>query len=208
MKHKWITFSCAALFAVLMTGQAVAHTAQQALDTVKQSVSVVLSDLKVHKAEYKRNPAALNRMIDSKVLPYFDVDAMARLVLGKHWRGATETQRKTFLHEFKDLVLRTYSSELLDYANARVEYGKPSKVKNRKRTKIGASIINSDGKRYNLVLSMAYRNGKWKGYDVSMDGLSIVTSYRSSLGEEVSRKGIQTVIDEIKDLNAKGAIKK
>lgn len=207
MKQAIIKFSAAAVLSLAITGSALAQTAEGALDTVKKSVSVVLADLKAHKAEYQRNPAALNRMIDEKMLPYFDVDAMARLVLAKNWKEASATQRQAFLNEFKQLVMRTYSSSLLDYTDATVKYGTPDKVK-RNRTKIDVTVTNSNGKKYPLMLSMGYRNGQWKGYDVSLDGLSVITSYRGSIGEEVAQKGLQAVIDEIKAKNARGETQK
>lgn len=199
---KWTTVG---LLSVSMTFSALAQDAQDALNTVKEQVAVVLADLQANKATYKSNPVALNHMIDTKMVPYFDVHSMARLVLGKHWKAATVKQRKDFLDEFEQMTMRTYSKSLLDYTDATVTYGRPSPVR-KNRTKIDATI-KSHGKVYELKLSMAYRNGKWKGYDVSMDGLSVITSYRSSVGEEVAKKGLQAVIDEMRALNAKGKTK-
>lgn len=206
MKKTMIKFLATVTLSVAMTGSALAQTADEALATVKQSVAIVLADLKAHKAEYESNPVALNRLIDEKMLPYFDADAMARLVLAKNWKNATPNQRQEFLDEFKQLVMRTYSKSLLDYTDAVVEYGTPTPVK-RNRTKIDVTVTNSNGKVYPLTLSMGYRNGQWKGYDVSLDGLSVVTSYRGSIGEEVARRGLQSVIDEIKMKNANGEVK-
>lgn len=196
---------------MLMLGMAIMHnafaqTAEEALATVKTQVSTVLADLKENEAYYKKNPANLNSMIESKMDDYFDADIMARLVMGKHWKKATKQQKKEFIQEFKQMILRTYSSSLLDYTGAKVDYGKAKKVK-RNRTKIDATVVSPTGKTYPLTLSMIYRNGKWKGYDVSMDGLSVITSYRSSVGEEISQKGLQAVIDDIKQLNLKGESK-
>ncbi len=206
MKKGIGTWALASLLALGMTTAAWAQDAKDALNIVKEQVSVVLADLKANKSRYQSNPAALNDMIDSKMVQYFDTEAMARLVLGKHWKNASKDQQKTFLKEFKQLIMRTYSKSLLDYTNATVTYDKTLPVK-KNRTKINATINNSDGKSYPLKLSMAYRNGQWKGYDVSVDGLSVITSYRSSIGEEVSKKGLQTVIDEIKELNRQGKTK-
>ncbi len=207
MKKTIMKFLATTVLTVAMTGSAIAQTADDALATVKQSVSIVLADLKANKAEYENNPVALNRLIDEKMLPYFDADAMARLVLAKNWRNATPAQRQEFLDEFKQLVMRTYSKSLLDYTDAVVEYGTPTPIK-RNRTKIDVTVTNSNGKVYPLTLSMGYRNGQWKGYDVSLDGLSVVTSYRGSIGEEVARRGLQSVIDEIKAKNARGEVQK
>lgn len=197
----------AAILTALMAGQAVAQTAEGALDTVKKSVSIVLDDLKANKASYQKDPAALNRMIDEKMVPYFDIEIMAKYVLGKNWKSATKQQQADFLSEFKQMIMRTYSASLLDYTDAEVTYGEPDEIK-KKRTKVKATVVNNAGKRFPLELSMRYKNNKWLGYDVSLDGLSVVTSYRSSVGEEVAQKGIQAVIDEMKVLNAKGQVKK
>ncbi len=204
MNNKLVTFFHAIIISLLFTNVAAAQTADGALATVKKAVSVVLTDIKAHKAEYVKNTAALDRMIDKKILPYFDVDAMAKLALAKNWKSATPEQRKTFLEEFKTSIMRTYSSRLLDYDNSTVEYGQLGKVK-RKRIKIDTTVINNnDGKRYPLTLSMGYRNGAWKIYDVSMDGTSLIIAFRTSIGEDVSSKGLQAVIDEMKERNAKG----
>ncbi len=192
-------------FSGLMAFSAVAQTAEEALEVVKKSTAIVLADLKANKAKYQSDPAALNHLIDTKMLPYFDAEAMARMVLARNWKSATPEQRKEFLDEFKQLLMRTYSSSLLDYTDATVRYGKPTPL-NRNRTKIDVTVTNADGSVYPLTLSMGYREGKWRGYDVAMDGLSVITSYRGSLGEEIEQKGLQAVIDEIKQKNAQGAV--
>lgn len=206
MKKTLIKWALAATLSVTVSASAWAQDAKAALDTVKQQVSVVLADLKANKSTYESNPAALNTMIDGKMVQYFDTEAMSRLVLGKHWKKATPTQQQDFLREFKQLMLRTYSQSLLAYTDATVTYGTPAPVK-KKRTKIDATITTDSGKVYPLKLSMAYRKGAWKGYDVSLDGISVITSYRSSIGTEVSQKGLQTVIDDIKALNRQGKTK-
>lgn len=194
------------LMLTFFTSQAAAESAAEALEVVKAQVNTVLADLDRNKTRYQNDPSQLNTLIESKMIRYFDADVMARLVMGKHWRTATKQQKKDFVNEFKQLILRTYSSSLLDYTGAKVDYGEPSEVK-RHRTKINVRVTSPSGKVYPLTLSMIYRNQQWKGYDVALDGLSVITSYRSSIGEEISRKGLQTVIDDIKQLNLRGESK-
>lgn len=206
MKQVMIKSTVIATLWASMAASAWAQSVDDALTVVKASVEVMLSDLKANKSKYAADPSALNQTIDAKVLPYFDADAMARFVLGQSWKDASETQQQDFLTEFKQLIMRSYSSSMLDYADARVDYGEPSPLR-KNRTKIPVTVTNAVGERYALELSLRYRQGEWKVYDVALDGLSVVTSYRSSLGEEVAQKGLQQVIDEIKDLNARGAVK-
>lgn len=208
MKKIAISFTCALCMMLSSIGIAkAANTEADALAMVKKSVSVVLSDLKKNKGKYTTDYKALNHMIDTKMIPYFDTDVMSKYVLGKNWKNTTEAQRTAFYNEFKQLIMRTYSNGLLDFSDAKVSYGTPDKV-HKNRTKVKVEIVNNAGKKFPLELSLRYKNGQWKGYDVSMDGLSVITSYRSSIGEEVAQKGIQAVIEEIKTLNAKGAVKK
>lgn len=205
MRKQLLHFFGALLISATISSTAWAQSAEQALQTVKQSVSVVLADLKANEATYRSNPASLNRMIDQKMLPYFDTDSMAKLVLGTNWKSASKSQKSEFINAFKTMIMRKYAIQLLDFTDATVEYAQPTKVK-RKRTKIKATVTNQNGKSYPLVLSMSYRQGKWRGYDVSLDGISVITTYRSSVGEEVSRRGLQAVIDDIKSKNASGAV--
>ncbi len=117
---------------------------------------------------------------------------MAILVLGKNWKNISESQRKTFINEFKQLMMRKYSSQLLSYTGATFSYGEPTAVKN-KRAKIPVTIRNN-GESYPLILSMGYSKGQWKAYDVKLSGVSLVSSFRSSIGMEVAQKGIDKVI--------------
>lgn len=208
MKTKISKYFFALATTIFFTNSAIAQTADEALETVKKSVVIVLSDLKANENEYRKNPAALNRLIDTKMLPYFDSYAMAKLVLAKNWKNATEEQRRSFINEFKKMIMREYSSRLLDYTNSKVTYGEPSEVK-RNRTKIDVTVTNSDGKQYPLTLSMGYKAGAWKVYDIkAMDGFSVITSYRGSVGEQINNKGLQAVIDGLREKNQKGELTK
>lgn len=183
---------------------ATAQDAQDALNTLKQQVDTVLADIKQNKTTYQKNPEALNAMIDQKVLPYFDDVFMAKAVLGQAWNSATDTQRSEFINELKSLILRTYSMKLLDYSDAQVTYRQPEQIR-KNRVKIDV-LIKSGSETHALTLSMGYRDGKWLCYDVSLEGVSPVASFRSSINDEISQKGLAKVIDELKAKNEKGEV--
>ncbi len=195
------------IFACLLLNNVLAGSAETALNVVKNSVTTVLVELNKKKSLYQNNPVALSAFIDKKILPHFDERAMAVKVLGQNWRQATKQQQKDFINEFKQLVLRTYSSNLLEYTNARVEYGKTELSHNDRIATVAVTVVANSGKSYPLVLTLLdkRKNSHWKVIDVSMEGLSIITVYQSALAEEIAKKGLQGIIDEYKRMNATGS---
>lgn len=191
-----------ALLFGLVLSMANAQTAEDALATVKTSVQNLLDNLEEHKATFNSDPGKIEADLRKDVVPYFDTRVMGQYVLGKNWRKATPEQRNEFINVFETMLLRTYSRGLLNYTDATVDYDAPSEVVNNK-VKIKAAVT-ANGKTVQVLLSMHYRDGKWKVYDVSLDGLSIVTSYRSSVGSEIDQKGLDAVIEEIRTMNVKG----
>src|SRR5438045_935950 len=76
--------------------------------------------IKQHRDEYAREPRKLYEMVDHEVLPYFDFRVMARSVLGRSWRDASDEQREKFVKEFRDLLVRTYATALLKYKDQQI----------------------------------------------------------------------------------------
>lgn len=206
MKNKIMQLTMATALTLSMTASALAQTAEDAVAVVKASVTMVLSDLKQNKSLYEQDPTALNQLITNKMLPYFDERAMAVKVLGQNWRTATAQQKQDFINEFKQLAMRTYSSNLLDYADATVSYGNASLLSKNRIAQVDVSVKNSDGKVYPLMLTLINKKNQWKIMDVSMEGLSVVTIYHDALAEEIAQKGLQGIIDEYKALNRRGAV--
>lgn len=206
MKNKMMQWMMVTALALSMTASALAQTAESAVAVVKESVTVVLDDLRQNQRLYEQNPVALNRLISTKMLPYFDERAMAVKVLGQHWRTATKQQKEDFIKEFKQLVMRTYSSNLLDYTNATVSYGNASLLSRNRIARVDVNVKKADGKTYPLMLTLIHKKNQWKIMDVSMEGLSVITVYHDALAEEIAQKGLQGIIDEYKALNRNGAV--
>ncbi len=205
MKNYLMKLALAGFLALSMTTSALAQSADEALNVVKESVEVVLSDLRQNRQLYQQDPSALNQLVNNKMLPYFDETKMARLVIGRdQWRKASKAQRRAFIDEFKQVMMRTYSSELLDYANAKVIYGKPTLYK-KKLVIVDATVINR-GNQYHLTLRLNNRTGKWLIIDVLSDGVSAVKMYKDALQPKIAKQGLQAVIDEYKTMNATGAV--
>ncbi len=174
--------------------------------TVREATDKILSLIRQHKAAYQADQRKLYAMVDQNVLPYFDFRKMSALVLGSNWREADAAQRDRFTSEFRQLLVRTYATALLKYNDEKVvilPYRAPladdrtATVKTEVRRSGQAPIpIN-----YEFYLN---RDGLWRVYDVSIEGVSIVTSYTNTYAERVSREGLDKLIASLSRENRDG----
>ena len=115
------------------------------------------------------------------MLPHIDFQRMSKWVLGKHWRRANIEQREQFVNEFRQLILRTYSTALLEFSEQKVNVLPVRAAADAREVTVRTEIQAQQGP----VIPIAYdlyldKNQQWKVYDLSIDGISLVSNYRSS----------------------------
>jgi phospholipid transport system substrate-binding protein len=196
-----------AALALLPVQLAMAQTAPDAL--VRSVADDVLRIVQQDKQLREGDTSKMAQLIEEKIVPHFDFERMTRLAVGRNWREATPEQRRTLLEEFRTLLVRSYSAAYTSYRHIVVEV-RPLKVqpdeddvqvKSQIKLPGGAPPVNVD-------YSMVKNSDAWKVYDVSVDGVSLVTTYRSTFAEEVRKGGVEGLIKSLKDLNtAKSAPK-
>ena len=180
------------------------ETVTQPDQIVKQTVSGVLDQLKLNKAQYEADHNKLFSMVDERILPYFDFRKMSQLVLGLNWRTASDEQREKFVKEFKQLLVRTYAIALLKYTNQTLEYlpytGQPT-------DKVVAVKVNvkQGGGSPDIPVYTQFYNGKngWKVIDISIEGISLVTNYRNVYNDTIKKDGLDKLIQSIAASNEK-----
>ena len=169
---------------------------------VRQTTDEIVAQIRKDK-ELTTNPRKLLELVDAKVLPHFNFTRMTMLAVGRPWRDATPEQRDQLVKEFRTLLVRTYSTALEQYSNQSIEV-KPATLKAGDAETTVRTQINQPG---GQPIAMDYRMERtpqgWKGFDVSIEGVSIVTTYRSSFGTEVSKSGIDGLIKSIAAQNAR-----
>jgi len=151
----------------------------------------------------------LRQIAEQKLLPYFDFTQMTRLAVGPGWRRATPEQQKLLTDSFRMLLVNTYTSAL-NQANSLLD--KTLEVRpaqhNDDKDALVRTVLRSPGK---PPLPIDYRmlnNGQgWKVYDVIVEGVSLVTTYRSEFSEEVQRGGVPGLIKSLDDKNRSLAAK-
>ncbi|MGQ0833704.1 MAG: MlaC/ttg2D family ABC transporter substrate-binding protein [Gammaproteobacteria bacterium] len=163
-------------------------------ELIEQTAQKMLDELEANRAEYKKDPARIRQLVDRVLLPHFDTEYAARLVLGRHWRTAQAEQRERFVEAFYDSLLDNYGSALAEFTGDRMRI-LPTKVPpNADRATVRTEVRRSNGTRVPVNYSLRRTADGWKAWDVSIEGISYVKSFREDFGAEIDQKGLDAVI--------------
>lgn len=175
--------------------------AQQTPDAlVKQTSQEIIDVLKQDKELAGGNQDRLLQVVESKVLPHFDFERMTRLTVGKHWRGASAEQKDALQREFRSLLVRTYSAAFTGYQDQTVEV-KPMRAEPKESATVQTLVNRPSGKPIEVNYDLGKTPNGWKVYDVAIEGVSLVTNYRSTFATEINQGGIDGLIKALRDKN-------
>jgi len=195
----------AALLLVLCAGFAV-HADPGSPDAVIISAVKELSDKLVgHKEEYAANKNALYALINEILLPRFDRKLAAQLVLAKHWRTASEEQRRRFIDAFYNSLLRKYADGLLEFDENRIEVIPFRGDTSAKRTLVKTNVTLNDGTQVPVHYDLVNRGDRWLIFNVKVEGVSYVSNYRAELDSEIRATSLDAVIKRLESETATGA---
>ena len=182
-----------------------AALAQEAPDAlVKRVTDEVLAIIKADKDLQTGNSRKIAELAEVKVLPHFDFARMTRLAVGRNWQQASDAQKEQLVKEFRKLLVRTYSTSLTAYRNQTIEV-KPLKMAAAdKEATVRTAVIQQGGPPIPIDYSMEKGDSGWKVYDVVIDGVSLVTTYRGSFTEQVQKGGIDGLVKTLADRNRSG----
>jgi phospholipid transport system substrate-binding protein len=166
-------------------------------ELVENSAKRMLVELDANRPMYAKDPAKLDALVGNVLLPNFDTEYAARLVLGQTWRTATPEQRKRFVDAFYHSLLHNYGAALVNFTADRfviLPYkGDPGDVTATVRTE----VKRSSGEKVPVNFSLRKTDGVWKAWDVVIEGISYVKSFRTDFGSEIQQKGLDEVIDRL-----------
>ena len=168
---------------------------------VKSVTDDVITIVRQDKAIQSGDTRKAVELVETKVLPYFDFAHMTRLAVGKDWKQANADQKAVLTNEFKTLLVRTYSNALTQYRNQQIDF-KPLKAKPEDTDVLVRTEVRQPGaKPVQIDYNLEKQGDNWKVYDVMVAGVSLVTNYRDSFGQEVRSGGIDGLIKSLKDKN-------
>ena len=169
---------------------------------VKRTTDEIIAQIKQDKS-LATNSRKLLDLVDTIVLPHFNFTRMTMLAVGRPWRDASPAQRDQLVRQFRNLLVRTYSTALQQYSNQVIDV-KPIALKaGETETTVRTHIHQPGGQAIPMDYRMEKAANGWKVFDVTVEGVSIVTTYRSTFATEVSRGGVDGLIKVMSDQNAK-----
>lgn len=202
MKKSWIQ----ALLIGLLSINIATAAPSDAVDQIKTNVKNVLTILK---KDNGKNTAQVRTEAERYALPFFDFQRMTALAVGKEWRNATPEQQAALTTEFQNLLIRVYSGNMIAFKTATVNVqDKPIVNNNGREIVVQSIVVMPDAQKPVQMDYTTYQSGnKYRVYNVSVEGASLVTVYRNQFNEEIRKNGIDGLIKQLKDKNAKGAVK-
>jgi len=186
----------------LLTLASAAALATEAPDAlVRRTTDDVLSALRAEKDIQSGSLTKVIQIAEAKILPHFDFAHMTRLAVGRNWRAASEAQKEALMKEFRTLLVRTYAASLAQYRNQTIEV-KPAKLAaGDADTIVRTQVIQQGGPPIPLDYGMAKGDKAWRVYDVVIDGVSLVTTYRGSFNDQIQKAGIDGLVKTLADRN-------
>ena len=192
-------------FAVLaVLGNTAAASESGALDVLKATTEELSSQVEQNREAIESDPDVAHDVVRRILKPRLDLERTSRWVLGKHWGSADDNQKQRFIAEFTTLLVRTYATAVADLAGVEVEYLPLKGEPGAKDVTVQTQIAHDGGEPIGVYYRMYNGQNGWKVYDVSIDGVSLVTTYRSSFSRVVRSDGIDALINRLVEKN-KGA---
>jgi phospholipid transport system substrate-binding protein len=174
---------------------------------VQTAASAMLKDLDAHRAEYRSNPGKVHVLVDQVLLPHFYTDYSARLVLGRHWTAASDTQRQRFVKAFYKSLLNNFGDALVDFTADKLKVFPYTGDANAQFATVRTQVRKSDGSVVAVNYSLRRTDQGWKAWDVVIEGISYVKSFRDDFNAEIDQKGLDEVIARLEAGETPSAIK-
>ncbi|MGZ5043725.1 MAG: MlaC/ttg2D family ABC transporter substrate-binding protein [Methylobacter sp.] len=171
---------------------------QQAIQMASEKLQQRMQD-----KSFTKDFAKITQFVNEVIYPHTDFDKISELVLGKIWKTATADERERFKHEFQTLLVRTYSRAFVEFNDWSVRFLPLEMGSDDKKVVVKTEVLQPGiqpiGVNYRMLLS----NGEWKAYDIMIEGVSLVTNYRTTFSQEVQAKGsLNAVIEGLVKRNA------
>lgn len=190
------------LFAGLLCAAGIAQAEVVAPDilirnTVDDVIAIVKQDKDIQAGDQKKIIA----LVDAKVLPHFDFERMTQLAVGRPWRTATPEQKQALVTEFRNMLVRTYTKVFTVYVNQKIEVKPVKLAADATEATVLTTITKPGAQPVPVNYEMRKADSGWKAYDIFIEGISMVMSYRGTFATQIKENGIDGLIKTLSEKN-------
>ena len=166
--------------------QAVLANETEPTEFIKVTMHALFDAVKKERSAIETDPTIARALVRELLTPHFDLERTCRWVLGKHWRQASDAQRERMVAEFRTLLVRIYAAAIADFANLDMKYSPRRDVGNANDVSIRVEAFADGGSATIVAYRLHRREGEsWKVYDITVDGVSLVTTYRATFASTI-----------------------
>ena len=190
---------CLLAVASLFSGSLYAQTdADDPVSLVENITGKIFADVTENLEEYTENPEALKDLVRRDLMPLLDINYSARLILGRAGRGLEKEKIEEFATSMSNLLIDRYAQGLLQFSSKIKLHVLPQRGElNEKLTRVKTRVSLPDGGEAPVDYAFRKTPDGWKAFDVVVEGISYVTTYRNQIMPEVQANGIDSVINRL-----------
>jgi phospholipid transport system substrate-binding protein len=188
------------LAALLLLMPAAGQAAEERPDParmVEETAEEILRTLREERERLEEDPVRVYELVEELLLPRFDVQHSARLVLGRHAREASPEQRRDFTRAFYRFLVRNYAEGLLEYSNEEIRVMPTRGEPDPQRARVRTQVVRPGGGSIPVDYTLRWTDDGWKVYDVTIEGISYVTNFRNSFDNEIRRSSLDALIERL-----------
>lgn len=190
-----LLLSSALLFSSGLSAQT---QAGEPVSLVENITGHIFADVTANLEEYTANPAALEELVRNNLIPLLDIDYAARLILGRAGRGIEKEKVDKFADSMSNLLINRYAKGLLYFSSKIKLQVLPQRGDlDEKLTRVRTRVTLPDGGEAPVDYAFHKTPEGWKAFDVVVEGISYVTTYRNQIMPEVQANGIDSVIERL-----------
>lgn len=194
--------SCLLLLFVIAVPVGAADAVPTAPDVLVREVSNdVLTIVRQDKAIQAGDTDRVLKLVEDRVLPHFNFRRMTMLAVGRDWRSATPEQQARLVEAFRTLLVRTYSNALTQYRDQTIDYRPLRMAATDTTVQVRTEVRQPGAQPIGIDYTLEKSDQGWKVFDVIVAGVSLVTNYRGSFGDEIRKSGIAGLIDSLEGKN-------
>lgn len=186
------------LFGWMVMSQANAAPTGDPVALLQYVANNMIDQLKVNSANLKNKPQLVYNLAYQYVVPYADLGEMSKRVIPPAvWNSATNAQHQAFEKEFTRLLIRTYASALTSYQDQSVEFYPVRGGVQGNNVEVNSKIVSPDASPISVTYRLVRKAGGWKLYDMSVEGVSLVDSFRSQFSDILAQGNMDTLLQRM-----------